>query len=265
MLKTFKHVTHGAVPLLPVGGARFKKVGVPLTNYTTPSKLEFPPVYALERPIAWGMLGNGPDTYNGQPFAGVGNCFECYMLHQIMAWSAVAHAGDNVSFTTEQAVDLYSAIMGYKFGDDSTDQGTDPDTGFSYWQNTGVYGHKILGKVTIDLGNLDLLKWAIFTFGGAGFGLSVPNYIMQAATSWSLPSGGDTTIDGEHQVGFVGFGRGGFRIDSWGTTYTFNPDFLAQFGLQATAVVSEDWVKKSGVAPSGLDLQGLLADLQQAV
>jgi len=265
MLKTVLHAVHGNLPLLPVGGTRSKKIGLPLSNYVTPSQLLFPPVYALERPINWGMLGNGPDTYKGQPFQGVGNCYECYALHQIKEWYAVAHAGDmaSVDFTTDQAVDLYSAITGYQFGNDATDNGTDPDSLFNYWQNKGIYGHKIRGKVTIDIGNLDLIKWAIFTFSGANFNLSVPNYLMQVQNggSWSLTSGADTTIEGEHATGLVGYGRAGLRTNCWNTTYTFNPDFLAQFGVQVNAVVSEDMIKASGKSISGLDLDGLLADL----
>lgn len=264
-MKFVPHVTHGPVPLLPVERLRLKKMGVPLSNFVNTSQLLFPAVCAWERPIQWGLLGNGPDSYKGTPFGGVGNCYECYVLHQIKAWGAVAHAGDNISFTTEQAVDLYSAITGYQFGNDATDQGTDPDTLFNYWQTTGIFDHKIAGRVAVDLSNPDLLKWAIFTFGGLNFNFNVPNYVMQVQPggSLSLTSGADTTTEGGHATGFVGYGRQGFRLNMWGSTYTLNPDFIAQFGTLAMAAVSQDWVKQSGKAPSGLDLEGLLAAMAQ--
>ena len=79
--------------------------------------------------------------------------------------------------------------------------------------------------------------------------------------SWSFYPGADVTNVGQHQVGILGYGRNGFRENCWDTTNTLNPEFIGAFGLGAQAVVSEEWLKQSGTSPSGLDLQGLLADL----
>ena len=218
-----------------------------------PKVMAYPPVCSWWRPIDFGMLGN--DT--------VGDCVIAWMLHQIMIWNSVAHAGTPVSFTTDQAIQLYSAIAGYVPGNESTDQGTDPNAALAYWQQAGLFGHQIAGYVNLDVTNIDQLKFAINTFGGIGFSTNVPRYIMDVpgGQSWSVYPGADISNVGQHQVGILGYGRNGFRENCWDTTNTLNAEFIGAFGLGAQAVVSEEWLKQSGTSPSGLDLQGLLADL----
>lgn len=257
MLQSFKHVSHGNVFLgLDLRKPRSFKL-VPFSNFSKPSEIEYPEAFAWERSIAWQMLGN--DT--------VGDCVIAKTLHQIMAWETVAHAGDPAtSFTTEQAINLYSAVTGYNPADPNSDQGTDPMVMLQYWQNTGVYGHKIEGGVSLDISNLAALKAAIYVFGGVEFDINVPAYVMNvpAGGSWSN-TGGDQTILGGHSILACGYGRAGCRIVSWGTTYTADWDFWSQFLIGSTAAVSTDWLKASGRTPgAGLDLQGLLAALPKA-
>lgn len=248
----FSHVTQGPVKL----GCNHKLnlKALPLSNYVNARAVSFPPVCTWWRPMPFGMLGN--DT--------VGDCVIAYMLHQIMVWNEVSHNAAMIGFTTEQAIQTYSAITGYNPADPSTDQGTDPDTALNYWQQQKLFGHAISGYANLDITNIDQLKLAIYTFGGIGFSFNVPQYIMNVpgGQSWSYKTGNDITNVGGHQVGIIGYGRQGFRENCWDTTNTFNPEFIGAFGVAAQAVVSEDWIKASGVSPSGLDLAGLLADLQ---
>ena len=79
----------------------------------------------------------------------VGDCVIAAMLHYIMA--AQANVGKSVTFTTQQALDLYSAITGYNPSDPSTDQGTAWTDALAYWQSTGCCGHKILGWAAVDI------------------------------------------------------------------------------------------------------------------
>jgi len=254
-VEIFQHITHGPVKLgLDLRKPRAFKLA-PFSNYGKASSIAFPPVLAWERPIDWSMLGNDA----------VGNCVIAKTLHQIMGWFADAHAGSPVTFTAQQAIDLYSAVTGYNPNDPTTDQGTDPLAMLQYWQTTGVYGHKIEGGVSLDISNLDALKAAVYIFGSIEFDINVPAYVMNvpAGGSWSN-TGGDQSILGGHSIAAVGYGRQGFRIVSWGTTYTADFNFWSQFLIGATAAVSEDWIKKSGRSPSGVDMNGLLADLKAA-
>lgn len=255
MLQSFEHISHGNVFF---GLDKRKPHSFELlsySNYCKPFQIAIPAVNAWERPIEWGMLGNNT----------VGDCVIAKTLHQIMAWNAVAHASSPVNFTTQQAIDLYSAVTGYNPDDPNSDQGTDPLAMLKYWRTTGVYGHKIDGGVSLDISNLAALKSAIYVFGGVEFDIQVPAYIMNipAGGSWSNV-GGDQTILGGHSILAAGYGEEGCRIVSWGTTYTANWDFWSQFLTGATAAVSSDWIKASGRTPgAGLDLTALLEDLKK--
>lgn len=202
----------------------------------------------------FGMLGN--DT--------VGDCTIAAALHMQMVWAGVAHNAAVPPFTTDQAISLYSAITGYDPSNPNTDQGAVETDVLNYWQATGMVGNQVAGYVSVDITNQDMVKAATYLFGGLYIGIQVPAYVMNvgAGGSWSY-NGGDTTIEGGHAIPICGYGRQGYRIVSWGTTYTFDPTFFAENCEEAYAVVTPLWVKQSGVSPTGLDLNTLLSDLQQ--
>lgn len=223
---------------------------LPLSNYLHMGSVAYPPVCAWERGIEWGMLGNNS----------VGDCTCADVLHHRMLQSSVAHAGSPLSFSTAEALSMYSSITGYNPADPSTDQGAV----MLDVQNYMKANAPIQGFVTLDAGNLAQIQAALYLFGGVDLGFNVPAYIMNVAPggSWS-DTGGDKTIEGGHAVLACGYGRSGFRVVSWGTTYTANWDFWSQYVDEAYAWVSLDWIKASGVSPTGLDLAGLLQDLTQ--
>lgn len=223
-----------------------------LSNYMKASAVPFPVLHAWERPISYGMMANDR----------VGDCTCAAMAHQVMNWQAVANAGTPVTFTDEQVLAAYSAITGYD-GTEATDNGAAELDVLNYWEQTGFAGHKIAGKVTLDLHNVDQIKAAIFIFGGIYIGFDVPAYIMEdtGQSHWRISQSGNTGIVGGHAVCNVGYGRAGTSLVSWGQIYTMTWDFWLQYVEEAYACVSQDWLEQSGISPTGLDLQGLLADL----
>jgi hypothetical protein len=249
------HITHGNVCFGKKRPRRSLRM-LSLSNYMNANAVPFPQANAWERPISWQMLGNDA----------VGDCTVAAALHMQMAWSSVAHAGSPLTYTTDQAISLYSAITGYNPADPSTDQGAVETDVLNYWKNTGMDGLTIAGFASIDVQNIDQVKAATFIFGGLYLGFNVPNYIMNVAAggSWSQTAGADTTIVGGHAIPILGYGRNGTTCVSWGTTYTFDWNFWQEYVDEAYAVVSTQWIKASGVSPTGLDLQGLLADLPAA-
>jgi hypothetical protein len=246
------HVTHGSVCLGKKSPRRSLR-SLPFGNYVKPSALAFPPVVAWERGIDWGMLGNDS----------VGDCTCADVLHHRMLQVSVAHAGSPLSFNTQDAISLYSAVAGYVPGDPSTDKGAVMLDVQNYSESVGLGGVKTDGFVTLDVNNIDQIKAALYILGGIDLGFSVPAYIMNvsAGGSWS-ESGGDDSIVGGHAVLGCGFGRSGMRVVSWGTTYTLNWEFWAKYVDEAYAWVSQDWIKQSGVSPTGLDVNTLLDDLK---
>lgn len=247
------HVSHGTVKLGRNPVKRSLK-SLPLSNYMKSSEAAYPPLVAWERNIQWGMLGNSE----------LGDCTCADVLHHRMLQNSVAHAGSPLTFSDQDAIDLYKAVGGYVPGDPSTDNGAVMLDVQNYAKNTGLGGMKIDGFVTLDVGNTAQIQAALYLFGGVDFGFNVPRYIMNvpAGGSWSATPGADNTIEGGHAVLACGYGRSGFRVVSWGTTYTANWKFWAEYVDEAYAWISMDWIKASGVSPTGLDMAGLLADLQ---
>ena len=222
-----------------------------LSNYMNVSQVEFPAVKAWERPINYGMLGNDL----------VGDCTCAGVAHMIMNWQAVANAGSPIAFTDDQVLAAYSAITGYNPNDPSTDQGAVELDVLNYWQQTGFQGHKIAGYVSLDCHNLDMIKAAIFLFGGVYTGFRVPDYIMDGRKTWESQPG-SPNIAGGHCVPAFGYGRAGCAVCSWGDLYHMNWQFWLDFFDEGYAVVAPEWIKASGVSPTGLDLPGLLNDLK---
>jgi hypothetical protein len=223
-----------------------------LGNYLSVGKLPVPPThnaweYAVKVP--YGMMMN--DT--------VGDCTCASAGHMIQAWTA--NNNNAITISDDDVVKAYSAVSGYKPGDESTDVGSTGLDVLNYWKSTGVAGHKILGFATLDTQNVEQLKAAIYLFGGIYTGFQFPQYAM-GQNNWVVESK-DTQIIGGHAVPYFGYGRGGATCVTWGKTQPASWEFFITYTDEAYAVVSQEWVNAvSQKAPSGLDLQTLLTDLQ---
>jgi hypothetical protein len=223
-----------------------------LGNYLNASAVAFPPVKAWERPIKYQMLANDK----------IGDCTIAAAAHMEMNWQAVANAGTPLVITDEQVIADYSAVTGYDPSNGSNDNGAVELDVLAYWQTTGIAGRKIAGKATLDYHNIDQIKAATYIFGGVYLGFSVPAFIMEDTGNhtWNAQQR-DTQIVGGHAIPIFGYGRAGCTCVSWGDLYHMSWDFWLEYVDEAYAVVSTDWLKATGLSPTGLDLTGLMADL----
>lgn len=232
-----------------------------LSNHMNMKTVSYPAVRAWERPIELGMLGNGPDTYNGRPFDGAGDCTIAAMYHLRMTQRSVAQAGNPLIVTTDEVINDYSTITGY-----------DPDTGqddngaacldvLNWYKAKGI----ILGASTVDIQNIEMVKAAINTFGCLYTGFTVPQSMVDEMRAGLEPTftflQRDKPSDEGHCVNFTGYGADGLAFDSWAKVRHMSWDFWQQWFTEAYAVVAPDWVKANGVSPTGLDMPGLLAAL----
>ena len=222
-----------------------------LSSYLQMNKVLFPQKIAWERPIDYGLLGNDS----------VGDCTIAGFYHLRMNMQAVANAGTPLVVTTEQALADYSAITGYNPSDPSTDQGANCMDVLNWYRAKGV----IPGYVVLDQNNIEQIKAACFTFGGAYIGFNVPQSMADQLNigqdpDWSYSPSDKASGEG-HCVTPVGYGRDGLAVLSWGKIYRTSWDFWNAWVDEAYSIVSKDWIKASGVSPTGLDLNGLLADM----
>lgn len=227
-----------------------------LGNYMNASKAAFPPVHAWERPIVYGTMLNDL----------IGDCAVAAPGHIVQNWKAVADASHPALVSDTQIIEAYSAITGYVEGNPATDNGSNMLDVLNYWKKTGIAGTKIDGFTSIDPQNIDQVKAAIYIFGAVYTGIMVPYSVVDSLNSgvgnrhWHYVQG-DKPANQGHAVAHFGYGRSGNTCVSWGEFYTFDWDFWLHWVDEAYVVVSNDWLKASGITPSGLDYQALLNDL----
>jgi hypothetical protein len=214
-------------------------------------------------PVANGWEYAVSDATWGQSMLGndsVGDCVEAMALQFIMA--AQGNVGTRVTFTADQAIQLYSAITGYNPADPSTDQGTAITDLLAYWQATGIFGHKILGWAAVNPSDLAQVRAATYLFGGLLAGIQVTAGMMtqfQDGQAWNAPFSGE--VEGGHGVPILGYGRLGQSLITWAKRQQCDVNFWEVVD-ELYCVVTQDWIDAQGKSPSGLDLATLQTDLQ---
>jgi hypothetical protein len=188
------------------------------------------------------------------------------MLHYIMA--ARASAGKPIpAFTTQNALDLYSAITGYNPADPNTDQGTAWTDALAYWQATGVpipgesEPDKILGWAAFDYTNPVALNQAIDLFGASLNGHQVTQSMenqFNASLPWNAPFNG--AVLGGHGTPYLGFGRLGRTLITWAARQQTDLSFPSIMD-EAYVVVTPSWLSSAQETPLGIDVDSLTADL----
>lgn len=200
----------------------------------------------------WGEMGNTT----------VGDCTCASAGHLEILWTNAN--GDLFVPTYQEILAAYSAITGYNPADPSTDNGANELDVLKYWRNTGIAGKKISAFIDIDdLTNIDLVKYAVFLFGGCYIGVSLP-LAYQGATEWdTLPDLDGNNAPGSwggHAVPIVAYDADGVTVITWGAPLKMSWGAFAQVCEEAWAVLSPDWFNGE-VAPDGFDLTTLQSDL----
>lgn len=204
----------------------------------------------------WNMLGN--DTAGDCVFAGA--------AHETMQWRADGSAPP-VSFTDATTIADYSALTGYKPGDDATDQGTDVQQAASYRQTMGIVDaagnrHKIDAYVSLHPGDLHQLALATYLMGAVGIGVQMPSSASDQFDNlepWRVIPG--DSMEGGHYVPCIGRNSHGYYlIVTWGRLQAVTPAWLMKFMDEGVAYLSLE--RMSGlVSPQGFDEATLRSDL----
>jgi len=202
----------------------------------------------------WGMMGN--DT--------LGDCVCADTGHTLML--RTANASTIVVPTDADVIALYEAVGGYNPANpDNTDNGCDESAMCDYLKATGFLGHKSDADGMIDPANLDHVKWAVQLMGHCRIGLNMPTFAMDQFDRnepWDLNPPASQDIEGGHDVPIVKYDGQYFYVVTWGKLQAMTPAFFKQFADEAHAEVFFDWIKSTGTAPPGFDLEQLVSDLQ---
>ncbi len=197
----------------------------------------------------WGMLGNDR----------VGDCTIASALHLMMLW--YSEQGTQLICDGNNAISEYSKITGYKPGDPSTDQGAVCLGVLKAWRNDGICGFKINSFVETYAHELDLLRAAIYIFGGvyAGVGIShTAEMEFQTGCDWS-----HTTDDprGGHAIPLVGYDETSFTCITWGRKQRMSIEWWLHYADEAYVPFCPLWLDKAGNSPCGFNQQQLATDL----
>lgn len=203
----------------------------------------------------WGMLAN--DT--------VGDCAIAGPMHETMLWCASAQ--EQIQFTDQNAIGVYSAVTGYTPDDPSTDQGSDVHDVLNYRRDTGLPDsttriHKIGAFVSLTPGDWNMLLEALYAFEAVGVGLELPDYAMeqfQQGSPWMLQHGG--TVEGGHYVPVIGRPNVSvLTVVTWGATQLMTRAFYEKYNDESWGILSEEMLT-GGKSLEGFDIAKLQADI----
>lgn len=201
--------------------------------------------------IAWGMMLNDR----------IGDCTCAAVGHAIQLMTGLL--GRLVTLADAVILKLYCVLSGYDPCTGTNDNGCVEADVLAYWLKHGVGGHNIVAYGRVDQTNATVVKQVISLFGFAYIGTQVPAAWEQAPAVWDVPHDpAGSKIVGGHAVILVGYDEDGYDLISWGQLFRMTNAAFAKYVDEVWGVVSSDWVKAHGTAPSGIDLQAAIADMQ---
>lgn len=207
-----------------------------------------------------------------------GDCCIAEDAHNIAV--VTGNSGNGLfSYTRTLTLADYKAITGFDPNDPSTDQGTDPIVNLNYRVSHGYAdGSKDAGWALVDSTNKNEVAYAVATFGTVKMWFGIPTKIVQSMPSasgfvWDVTAGAPNPNNG-HCIGSCGFNvtkikvvavtAQGLLVYTWGMlgiiTWAAVAAWFSPVNGGGMAVrVTTDWInKKSGQAPSGLNLTALV-------
>jgi hypothetical protein len=208
-----------------------------------------PPPAVVDRASSvttWPMYGN--DTLPDCTFATVG--------HEIQAWTAYGAGEVTLPEGTIEQAFAATGPMG---------QGRIVQDVLSYWQKTGIGGHKIGGFAELSsIHNLTLAKQCLDLFGTVYLGINVPQSAMDqfnAGEPWDYV--GDQNIVGGHAIPVQYWATdviGEIEVVTWGQRQRMTRSFWVHYVEEAWVVFSNDSLNAKGTTIAGFNRAQLRAD-----
>ncbi len=194
----------------------------------------------------------------------IGDCTCASAAHMIMTWTA--NARKIITPTESSVLAAYSAITGYSPSTPNSDNGAVELDVLNYWRKHGISGHKIMAYAKVNPQNLDEVRQATNIFGGLYLGVSLP-IAAQGEKIWDIPANVHRTGRwrpgswGGHAVPIVDYTPSGFDVVTWGSEMQVTNAFFETYVEEAYAIITHDWVRADGMAPSGFDILQMTNDL----
>ena len=221
-----------------------------LADYVTLPK--YPVEYEWTKPVTgFGMMKN--DTLS--------NCVPVGIAHAIQTWSA--NTGKQVIISDDDVVKEYSLMSGYNPTTGENDNGCVMLDALKHVFNNGFAGHGIKAFVSVNLSNIELVKFAIYNFGGVLEGLALP-LSSQGANSFVMPLPGQNGQRGSwggHCVYGPDMLAAFHKVVSWGELMQMDWPFLTTYCDEGYAIIGNDFIVDDE-SPVKIDMTQLLSDLK---
>jgi hypothetical protein len=233
-------------PVVDKRTLRFKKY---LTLPAPPESVAY-----CEKVATWPMY------YNNQ----YGDCTCAAAAHMIQNWTA--NAGTEISPPGPTVLKFYEHFVG---SPPPPDEGCNMLSVLKYWRTAGLDKEKVTAFASLDLKNQSQAQSAIYLLGSIYIGVALPDFAVQGdmlTVPWVVPPGGPVgdaapNPNNGHCIPAVGYDEKQLWIVTWGELKSMGWDFYNAYADESFAVLSNDFIEKSGVSPGGLNLQALKADL----
>lgn len=223
----------GRLPRTPRPTIELRSTVIP-PGYSPPAILDR---YTAVPPASWGMDAN--DT--------IGDCTIADGDHEVKS-SEVAAGNTEVNSTQQECISIYSAVTGYNPKDPNSDQGAEMQDVRKYWRTTGFTlggkAHKILLYASLDIGNLNLVKWGVDQFNAVGLGINFPDSAMDqfnASEPWDVVPNAPTPTEG-HAIALVGWDGTYWYIVTWGKIQKMTQAFFAKYVEEVWLSFTQDFV-----------------------
>jgi hypothetical protein len=237
----------------PVHDPRTLQLGTYLTSAlpAPPSAVEYG-----NKVKAWPMYYN--DQY--------GDCTCAAAGHMIQNWTA--NAGSEVTPPKESVLTFYEHFVGTP---PPPDEGCNMLSVLKYWRSTGLDRHKVAAFASVALKNQAEAQSAVYLMGSIYIGVALPDFAVQGdmlTVPWVVPTGGPVgnaapNPNNGHCIPAVAYDAENLYIVTWGEPKAMSWGFYDAYADESFAVVSADFIAKSGDAPEGFDLATLEKDVAE--
>ena len=236
----------------PVSDKRTLRFG----KYMTPALPSAPAsVDYGARVASWPMYAN--DQY--------GDCTCAAAGHMIQNWTA--NANGEVTPSTPAVVAFYEHFVG---NPPPPDAGCNMLQVLNYWRMAGLADDKITAYAALELTNQTEAMTALYLFGSVYIGVALPDFAVEGdmlTVPWVVPPGGAVgkaapNPHNGHCIPAVAYDADTLTVVTWGESKTMSWEFYNAYADEAFAVLSQDFIEKTGTNLNGFDLAALEADLK---
>jgi hypothetical protein len=222
-----------------------------LARYLEGSLPAPPAAYDWTRGVTqWGMMLNDR----------LGDCTIAGAAHAVQVWTAAL--GKMVTIADAEILAAYERFDGYDPHRPETDRGGIELDVLTKWRKQGFAGHPLLGFADPVSSDLDMIRRAIYWFGGVYIGVALP-LTAQRQDTWDLVSRNGRGAPGSwggHCVFVPKYDRNGFTCITWGGLKRMTNAFWVNYVDESHALLGADWIGAHGT-PLGFDLAQMQQDL----